>query len=99
MKAEKLPNPLDRLLGELEVGGRSYRYYDLGKLADPRISRLPISIKVLLECAIRNCDGFAVTEKDVEQICNWEESSKHGVTLKALRPRFHSNRPGSYYRI
>jgi aconitate hydratase len=38
--------------------------------------RLPYSIRILLESALRNCDNFEILEKDVETILNWESSSK-----------------------
>jgi aconitate hydratase len=54
-------NPFNKILTDIQIGGKKYRYYDINKLNDERIAKLPISIKVLLECAIRNCDGFNVT--------------------------------------
>lgn len=35
--------------------------------------RLPFSIRVLLEAAIRTCDDFYVKQEDVYSILNWEE--------------------------
>lgn len=35
--------------------------------------KLPLSIRVLLEAAIRNCDGFYTKEKDVENILDWQQ--------------------------
>lgn len=37
------------------------------------LERLPFSIRVLLEAAIRKCDGFYVKQQDVDNILNWEE--------------------------
>ncbi|MEO6846235.1 MAG: aconitate hydratase AcnA [Chthoniobacterales bacterium] len=36
-----------------------------------KISRLPISIRIVLESVLRNCDGKKVTKKDVETLANW----------------------------
>src|SRR5215213_6345551 len=36
-----------------------------------RISRLPISIRIVLESVLRNCDGKKVQRKDVETLANW----------------------------
>lgn len=36
--------------------------------------RLPFSIRVLLESAIRNCDNFQVKKSDVEKISDWEHN-------------------------
>src|SRR5260370_40029659 len=36
-----------------------------------RISRLPVSIRIVLESVLRNCDGKKVNEKDVVALANW----------------------------
>lgn len=36
--------------------------------------KLPFSIRVLLESAVRNCDNFQVLEKDVQNIFNWKNT-------------------------
>lgn len=38
------------------------------------LDKLPYSIRVLLESAVRNCDNFSILEKDVQSILNWEEN-------------------------
>ena len=48
-----------------------------GCLAD----RLPYSIRILLESAIRNCDNFQVKKEDVEKIIDWENSSVKQVEI------------------
>jgi len=58
----------------LEVGGKSYQYFSLPKLAEkgfPNVNKLPFSIKVLLEAAIRQFDGKRVTEEHIKQLANW----------------------------
>src|SRR6188472_2783367 len=35
------------------------------------ISRLPISIRIVLESVLRNCDGKKVAERDVRTLANW----------------------------
>lgn len=42
---------------------------------------LPISIRYLLESAIRNCDNFQVTKDDVEKILDWKTSSEQNVEI------------------
>lgn len=37
------------------------------------VDKLPLSIRVLLEAAIRNCDGFYTKAKDVESILDWQQ--------------------------
>ena len=51
------------------------------------IDRLPLSIRVLLESAIRNCDNFLVDEATVERILNWEETSRQDVEIPFLPAR------------
>lgn len=43
--------------------------------------RLPYSIRILLESAIRNCDNFQVTKDDVEKIIDWENTSPKQVEI------------------
>nr|XP_010943467.1 aconitate hydratase, cytoplasmic [Elaeis guineensis] len=62
-------------------GGEFGKYYSLPALNDPRIDRLPYSIRILLESAIRNCDEFQVTGKDVEKILDWENTSPKQVEI------------------
>ncbi|RLM84435.1 hypothetical protein C2845_PM04G25960 [Panicum miliaceum] len=62
-------------------GGEYGKYYSLPTLNDPRIERLPYSIRYLLESAIRNCDGFQITEKDVENIIDWENTAPKLVEI------------------
>ncbi|KAF7112218.1 hypothetical protein RHSIM_RhsimUnG0250200 [Rhododendron simsii] len=62
-------------------GGEFGKYYSLPDLNDPRIDKLPYSIKILLESAIRNCDNFQVTKADVEKIIDWENSSPKQVEI------------------
>jgi aconitate hydratase len=45
------------------------------------IEKLPYSIRVLLESAVRNCDEFNVTQNDVEKILNWEVTSVNDVEI------------------
>jgi aconitate hydratase len=59
-------------------------YYRLAALEDAgigRISRLPFSIKVLLEALLRQVDGFAVTEDDVRRLANWDAANPAPVEL------------------
>lgn len=60
---------------KLSVGGKEFAYYDLKSLEKQfgSIDRLPFSIKVLLEAAVRQFDGRAITEEHVKQIAGWAE--------------------------
>jgi aconitate hydratase len=55
-------------------GGRSGRLYSLPALERAgrgRISRLPVSIRIVLESVLRNCDGKKITEEHVRQLAGW----------------------------
>ena len=45
------------------------------------VSRLPFSVKVLLEAALRNLDGYQVSEGDVEGLANWDAKSPAQVEI------------------
>ncbi|MFP8833303.1 aconitate hydratase AcnA [Hydrogenophaga sp. XSHU_21] len=53
--------------------GRSGRLYSLPALARefPNVTRLPHSIRIVLESVLRHCDGERVTRAHVEQLANW----------------------------
>lgn len=65
-------------LSDLAVGDRTYKIYSLAKLESrygASISRLPFSIRILLENVLRNLDGETVTERHVESLANWDPSN------------------------
>ncbi|HJV00385.1 MAG TPA: aconitate hydratase AcnA [Burkholderiaceae bacterium] len=51
--------------------GKFYSLPALEKSLGANISRLPVSIRVVLESVLRNCDGKKVTEEHVKQLANW----------------------------
>src|SRR3569833_2302337 len=63
---------------ELRVGDKSFTYYSLPALEEKGVgpvSKLPYSIKVLLEAALRQVDGVGVTEEHVQNQANWPEQN------------------------
>ncbi len=64
-----------KTLQKFESGnGRDAHFHSLPALEQQgigRISRLPISIRIVLESVLRNCDGKKVRRKDVETLANW----------------------------
>jgi aconitate hydratase len=51
--------------------GKLYSLPALEKAGVGRISRLPVSIRIVLESVLRNCDGKKVTEQHVRELANW----------------------------
>lgn len=62
-------------------GGEFGKFYSLPSLNDPRIDRLPYSIRILLESSIRNCENFQVKKEDIEKIIDWENRSVKQVEI------------------
>ena len=53
----------------------AYALESLEKAGLGSISRMPYSIKVLLEAVVRNCDGETVTEDDIKTLAGWPDMS------------------------
>ncbi len=51
--------------------GKFYSLPALEKKLGINISRLPVSIRIVLESVLRNCDGQKVTEEHVKQLASW----------------------------
>ncbi|EPQ05176.1 Cytoplasmic aconitate hydratase [Myotis brandtii] len=66
-----MSNPFAHLAEPLDPAQPGKKFFNLNKLDDSRYGRLPFSIRVLLEAAIRNCDQFLVKKDDIENILNW----------------------------
>jgi aconitate hydratase len=64
-----------KTLTKFDAGnGREGSFFSLPKLEEQgvgKISRLPVSIRIVLESVLRNCDGKKVRRKDVETLANW----------------------------
>src|SRR3954453_21482214 len=68
-----------KTLQKFDAGnGREAQFHSLPALEEQgvgQISRLPISIRVVLESVLRNCDGKKVRREDVETLANWNATS------------------------
>src|SRR5919198_594707 len=56
--------------------GQFYSLPQLEKNGVGPISRLPHSIRVVLESVLRNCDGEKITEDNVRKLANWQPNGK-----------------------
>jgi aconitate hydratase len=73
----------------LALGDKSYTCYSLAAAERnglAGISRLPFSIKVLLENLLRHEDGRSVTKRDIEALARWTENRGKGENEIAFRP-------------
>uniref|UniRef100_A0A8C7UZ62 Cytoplasmic aconitate hydratase n=1 Tax=Oncorhynchus mykiss TaxID=8022 RepID=A0A8C7UZ62_ONCMY len=80
-KSTAMSNPFAHIVEALDPNIPDHKFYNLSKLGDPRYDRLPFSIRVLLESAVRNCDGFLVKRSDVESILNWKQTQTQSVEV------------------
>jgi aconitate hydratase len=56
--------------------GKFYSLPALGRALGVDVSRLPVSIRIVLESVLRNCDGKKVTEEHVRQLANWKPTAE-----------------------
>ncbi len=71
-----MPHSTFNTLEKFDLGnGRSGQFYSLPRLERAGIgpvSRLPVSIRIVLEAVLRNVDGKKITERDVRTLANWQ---------------------------
>src|SRR5258707_6998272 len=67
---------LHNTLAEFKLAsGETGKFYSLPALEAAgvgRVSRLPVSIRIVLESVLRNCDGKKVTAEHVKELANWK---------------------------
>ena len=56
--------------------GKLYSLPMLGKALNLKIERLPVSIRIVLESVLRNCDGMKVTQAHVRQLAGWQPNAR-----------------------
>lgn len=56
--------------------GKFYSLPGLAKKLNCDLQRLPVSIRIVLESVLRNCDGKKITEEHVKQLANWKPVDK-----------------------
>jgi len=63
----------------LDVGGKTYKYFSMEELG---VSKLPYSLKILLENMLRTKDGSNVTDNHVEALVNWDPSAEPNTEIQ-----------------
>ncbi|MBI4740512.1 MAG: aconitate hydratase [Betaproteobacteria bacterium] len=77
-------DPFDALRNLALAGGKSSRYYALAALEAAglgEVSRLPVSIRIVLESLLRNCDGRKVTADHVRQLAGWQPAGERSAEI------------------
>src|SRR3954466_10913338 len=75
----RMPHAFAHTLKSFKAGaGRTGKLYSLPALAEefPKIKRLPVSMRIVLESVLRNCDGQKVTAEHVNQLANWAPNAE-----------------------
>jgi len=88
MKPAKSSNPFLSARRALETAQGALHFFSLpsfARQAGVEIDRLPFSMKILLEAALRQCDGFEITADDVLNVARWD--------AKNVRPAEHPFKP------
>ena len=79
------PHTLFNTLQSFDLGhGRTGRFYSLPALEKAGvgpISRLPVSIRLVLESVLRNCDGLKVQEANVRELANWKANESRTAEI------------------
>src|SRR4051794_33868424 len=80
-----------KTLRKFDAGkGRESWLYSLPALEEQaigKISRLPISIRIVLESVLRNCDGKRIRRNDVETLANWNAKSPANAEIPFIVAR------------
>ncbi len=75
--------------GELQVGEKKYVFYRLDALEKAgltRLAKLPYSIRVMLEAALRQCNDREITQDDVKNIAAWKpQGARPGIPFLPAR--------------
>ncbi len=77
-------------LQEFKYGGRTGHYYSLAALEQAglgKVARLPVSMRIVLESALRNYDGRKITEDHLRTLAGWKPKARrtHEVPFVVAR--------------
>ena len=65
------------------ASGKTGKFFSLPALAEqfPHIKRLPVSLRIVLESVLRNCDGKKITAEHVGQLANWAPQAERSAEI------------------
>ena len=78
----------DKITDRIKTDAGEFTFYNLKKLESLgySVSHLPFSIRILLENAIRNFDGFGIKEENIDTLLNWKpQPSDKDIPFKPAR--------------
>ena len=82
--------PFDTFQPFTLASGRTGRFYSLPALERAglgEISRLPVSMRIVLESVLRNCDGRKITTEHVRQLANWQPNAPRSQEIPFIVSR------------
>jgi aconitate hydratase len=79
------PHNLFNTLQSFDLGnGKQGKFYSLPALEQAGvgpISKLPVSVRIVLESVLRNCDGLKVQETNVKELANWKPNESRTAEI------------------
>jgi aconitate hydratase len=72
------------------ASGKSGKYYALAALEQAglgKVSRLPVSLRIVLESLLRNCDGKRITESHVKALAAWQPAAPRTAEIPFVLAR------------
>ncbi len=79
------PHNLFNTLQSFDLGnGKKGKFYSLPALEQAGvgpISKLPVSVRIVLESVLRNCDGLKVQEANVKELANWKPNESRTAEI------------------
>ena len=90
-----LPNPFNTLQ-KFSANGAEHSFYSLPALekAGFKVSRLPVSIRLVLESLLRNCDGKRVAEGAVRDLAGWQAKAPRTEEIPFVRASYEAQQAG-----
>jgi aconitate hydratase A / 2-methylisocitrate dehydratase len=86
-----MPHNLFNTFQEFDLGnGKKGRFYSLPELEKQGvgpISKLPVSVRIVLESVLRNYDGQKVKEDDVRALANWKANAERAAEIPFIVAR------------
>jgi len=87
----EMPHNTFNTLDSFDLGhGRRGQFYSLPKLEAAgvgNVSKLPVSIRIVLESVLRNLDGKKIAEKDVRTLANWQAIAERSAEIPFMVAR------------
>ncbi|MEO7165310.1 MAG: aconitate hydratase, partial [Bdellovibrionia bacterium] len=74
----------------MTINNKKWNYHSLpsfAKAGGGDISKLPFSLKILLENLLRHEDGFAVKKKDIEALAGWDAKAEPNAEIQFMPAR------------